>query len=90
VGVTHRPLVASGAWPADEGAATSPLRLGRELVGYWLRTRPGTRPLAIHAAWRTDPDTAVEVVLAATREARTPEPLRLARTAARRARAGGS
>jgi deoxyribonuclease V len=40
----------------------------------------------VHAAWRTDPDTAVEVVRAATRRARTPEPLRRARTAARAAR----
>jgi hypothetical protein len=44
--------------------------------------------VAVHAAWRTDVDTAVAVVLAATRRpARTPEPLRRARTAARVARA---
>jgi len=40
----------------------------------------------VHAAWRTDPDTAVEVVRTAIRRARTPEPLRRARTAARAAR----
>jgi len=89
VGVTHRPLVASGAWPADDQGATSPLDLGGELVGHWLRTRRGTRPLAVHAAWRTDPDTAVKVVLQALSGRRTPEPLRRARTLARAARARG-
>lgn len=86
VGVTHRPLVAGGEWPADERGARSPLVLDGELVGYWLRTRAGTRPLAVHAAWRTDPDTAADVVLSASR-ARTPEPLRRARRRAREARA---
>jgi deoxyribonuclease V len=87
VGVTHRPLTATGAWPEAERGATAPLRLGDEIVGCWLRVRTGSRPLAVHPAWRTDLDVAVAVVLAATRRARTPEPLRLARTAARRARA---
>jgi deoxyribonuclease V len=86
VGVTHRPLVAEGEWPADERGARSPLLLGGELVGYWLRTRVGTRPLAVHAAWRTDPDTAADAALSASR-ARTPEPLRRARRRAREARA---
>jgi deoxyribonuclease V len=86
VGVTHRPLLAEGHWPADERGARSPLVLEDEVVGYWLRTRPGTRPLACHAAWRTDPETAADVVLALTGQLRTPEPLRQARTAARQAR----
>jgi deoxyribonuclease V len=86
VGVTHRPLLADGDWPGDERGATSPLLLEGELVGYWLRTRAGRRPLAIHAAWRTDPDAAVEIVLAASGTKRTPAPLREARRAARTAR----
>jgi deoxyribonuclease V len=86
VGVTHRPLVAEGEWPANERGARSPLLLGGELVGSWLRTKAGARPLAVHAAWRTDPDTAADVVLAAAR-VRTPEPLRRARRRAREARA---
>jgi deoxyribonuclease V len=89
VGVTHRPLLAGGDWPRDEAGARSPLLLEGEVVGYWLRTRVGTRPLAVHAGWRTDPETAVGLVLAACASRRTPEPLRLARTAARVARAGG-
>jgi deoxyribonuclease V len=87
VGVTHRPLVAHGPWPPDEAGASSPLVLEDERVGYWLRTRPGTRPLAIHAGWRTDLETALEIVLRATAGRRTPEPLRRARRAARAARA---
>jgi deoxyribonuclease V len=87
VGVTTRPLVAQGAWPADQRAATAPLLLGDEVAGYWVRTRPGARPVAVHAAWQTDAKDAVQVVLAATRRARTPEPLRRARTLARTRRA---
>ena len=89
-GVTHRPLAAGGEWPPDERGASTPLLLDGELVGYWLRTRSGRRPLAVHAAWRTDPETAVEVVLAATGATRTPTPLREARRAARTARSAGS
>jgi deoxyribonuclease V len=85
VGVTHRPLLAGGEWPADDRGARSPLLHGGELVGYWLRTRVGTRPLAVHAAWRTDPEAAADVALSASR-ARTPEPLRRARRLAREAR----
>src|SRR5919106_386813 len=87
VGVTTRPLVAQGAWPPDQRAATEPLRLGGEVVGCWLRTRMAAKPVAVHAAWQTDVQDAVQVVLAATRRARTPEPLRRARTLARTRRA---
>jgi deoxyribonuclease V len=87
VGVTTRPLLAEGTWPVDQRAATAPLRLGGEVVGCWVRTRPGARPVAVHAAWLTDAQAAVQVVLAATRRARTPEPLRRARTLARARRA---
>jgi deoxyribonuclease V len=87
VGVTHRPLDAHGEWPPDEAGASSPLEIDGETVGFWLRTRRGTRPLAIHAAWRTDPGIALEIVRRATSGLRTPEPLRRARRAARAARA---
>jgi deoxyribonuclease V len=87
VGVTHRPLLADGGWPAERRGAVAPLRIGRETVGCWLRVRAGLRPLAVHPGWRTDLDTAVAVVLGATTRVRTPEPLRRARTLARRARA---
>jgi deoxyribonuclease V len=87
VGVTTRPLLAQGAWPPDQRGATTPLRLGGEVVGCWVRTREGARPVAVHAAWRTDAQAAIQAVLAATRRARTPEPLRRARTLARTRRA---
>jgi deoxyribonuclease V len=83
VGVTHRPLMAEGAWPADERGSTSPLLVDGERVGYWLRTRRHTRPLAVTAGWCTDPETAVEVILAASGTTRTPPPLREARRLAR-------
>jgi deoxyribonuclease V len=86
VGVTHRPLYADGEWPDDHRGATSPLYLNGELVGSWLRTRAGARPLAIHPAWRTSLEVAIDVVLTATRGHRTPEPLRHARRIARIAR----
>lgn len=86
VGVTHRPLLAEGEWPDEERGKRSPLLLGGEVVGYWVRTRRGKRPLAVHAAWRTDPETAADLVLRLCR-ARTPEPLRQARRLAREARA---
>jgi deoxyribonuclease V len=86
-GVTHRLLVAQGGWPEDRRGATAPFRVDGEVAGYWLRTRRGTRPLAVHAGWRTDPSAAVELVLAALGRTRTPEPLRRARRLARTARA---
>ncbi|HYZ78337.1 MAG TPA: endonuclease V [Gaiellaceae bacterium] len=87
IGVTHRPLLATGAWPDDAHGATAPLELDGELVGRWVRTRAGRRPLAVHAAWRTDPDLATRLVLDQC-GARTPEPLRQARRVARRMRSG--
>lgn len=87
VGVTDRPLLAAGADPAPDRGATSPLRIDGVEVARWLRTRAGARPVAVHPGWRTDLDTAIAVVRAATRRARTPEPLRRARREARAARA---
>jgi len=89
IGVTHRPLLAAGDWPGAERGASSPLFLDGELVGAWLRTRAGARPLAIHPGWRTSLEVATRVVLSAARGHRTPEPLRLARTLARVARDAG-
>jgi deoxyribonuclease V len=88
VGVTHRPLLAEGEWPPAERGAASPLVLDGDRVGAWLRMRAGARPVAVHAGWRTDVDTAVAVVLAAFGGQRTPEPVRRARRLARLARAG--
>ena len=87
VGVTHRPLLAEGEWPADRRGATSPLRIGDTVVACWLRTQLGVRPLVVHPGWAVDLETAVEVVMSTTGRRRTPEPLRRARRIAREARA---
>jgi deoxyribonuclease V len=86
VGITHRPLLAQGEWPGGRRGDTSPLRLGGTVVGCWMRTRPGVRPLAVHPGWRVDLATAVAVVAGTTGQRRTPEPLRRARRLARSAR----
>jgi deoxyribonuclease V len=90
VGITHRPLLAEGDWPGDRRGATSPLRIGDTVVGCWMRTQPGVRPLAVHPGWRVDLATAVELVGTTTAQRRTPEPLRRARHLARRARTTAS
>jgi deoxyribonuclease V len=90
VGVTNRALVADGAWPKDSAGAIAPLLLDGETVGFWLRSRAGARPIAVHAGWCTDPDTALAVVMTCTGRVRTPDPLRQARRVARQARAGSS
>ena len=86
IGVTHRPLLARGEWPEDRAGATSPLVIGHEVVGCWMRTRVGARPLAVHPGWRVDLDTAVSIVASTAGPCRTPEPLRQARRLARTAR----
>jgi deoxyribonuclease V len=87
VGVTQRPLLAVGDRPLPVRCARSPVTLDGELVGYWVTTRPRSRPVLAHAAWRTSAETAAEVALvASTPAARTPVPLQEARRVAREAR----
>lgn len=88
VGVTRRPLVARGSRPELQRGAVSPLEIEGDRVAYWVCTRSGAQPIVAHAGWRTSPETAAGVVLAAsTAEARTPVPLQEARRVAREARA---
>lgn len=88
VGVTQRPLVATGALPSLQRGARAPVRVGDRRVGFWVCTRAGARPVVAHAGWRTTAETAADVVLAAsTGAARTPVPLQEARRVAREARA---
>ena len=72
VGVTHRTLVAEGDEPELERGDRAPLWLDGDVVGAWVRTQRNVRPLAVHAAWRVDVDTAVSVVLASTATAEPP------------------
>lgn len=88
VGVTRRPLLATGSLPERRRHEVSPLWLEGRCVAYWVCTRTGARPLVAHAGWRTSPETAARVVLrASTPAARTPVPLQEARRVAREARA---
>jgi deoxyribonuclease V len=91
VGVTDRPLLARAIEPGPERGEATPLICEDRVVGVVVRTRRASRPVCVHAAWRTDPEIAREVVLSVSGPARTPEPLRLARRLARieRARAEG-
>jgi deoxyribonuclease V len=88
IGVTTRPLAATGAPPEDRAGARTPLARDGEEVACWLRTRAGVHPIVAHAGWRTTPDVAAEVVLAATAGTRIPEPLRRAIERARALRDG--
>ena len=90
VGVTHRPLLARGEWPELRRGASRPLLLHGRRVGSLVCTGDGRRPLAVHAGWRTTADQAVDVVLASSSVARTPDPIRAARRVAREARAAAS
>jgi deoxyribonuclease V len=90
VGVTDRTLVADGRPPDPAAWSTAPLLLEGEVVGAWLRTQEGVRPVAVHASWRTGVLVAIEIVRRAPGGMRTPGPIRLARQAARRARAAAS
>ncbi|HET6794586.1 MAG TPA: endonuclease V [Acidimicrobiales bacterium] len=90
VGVTRRPLLAAGEEPPLVRGRTAPVVLGGRVVGHWVCTRTGARPVVAHAAWRTDPETAAEtVVMASTEGAVTPVPLQEARRVAREARSLG-
>lgn len=86
IGVTRRPLIALGGLPGASAGCKAPLELDAELVGYVLRPTPSSQPIIVHAAWRTSPEVAAEVVMACLGGRRTPEPLRRARQAAREAR----
>jgi deoxyribonuclease V len=88
VGVTQRPLVASGALPVPRRGARAPIVVGDRCVGFWVCTRTSARPVVAHAGWRTSAETAADTVLeASTEAARTPVPLQEARRVAREARA---
>ncbi len=86
IGVTDRALSAVGTWPADEANRISTLTIGGDVVAHWLRIRAGARPVVVHAGWRVDAATSVEVVRRCPSGYRTPAPMREARRLARRAR----
>jgi deoxyribonuclease V len=85
-GVTMRPFLAVGPEPMDSRFARSPLSIGGEVVAYRVRTRAGACPVVAHAGWRTSPEVAADLALAASSGFRTPEPLRRALELARTGR----
>lgn len=88
IGVTDRALVAERQGePGDERGSSVRLVLDAEVVGLVVRTTARAKPVVVHSGWRTDPQAARSVVLAAGGTARTPEPIRRARRLARLARA---
>jgi deoxyribonuclease V len=87
VGVTVRPLLAPSVEPGRERGDAAGLVLDGEVVGSVVRTRRGARPVFAHAAWRTDAEVALGVIVSVTGRSRTPEPIRLARRIAREVRA---
>lgn len=98
VGVTHRLLTGRdraapflprrGDWaPVRNPMTGGDASVEEEEVARWVCTRDGVRPLVAHAGWRTNAATAADLAVGTATVARTPEPLRLAREAARTARA---
>lgn len=85
VGVTHRRLTGRSDEQPQLLHRGEAAPIGE--VARWVCTRDGVRPLVTHGAWRTAAEVAAELVVRTATAARTPEPLRLAREAARAARA---
>ncbi|MDK3256951.1 endonuclease V [Blastococcus capsensis] len=89
IGLTDRPLSATGPVPGPVRGDTAALVLDGVEVARRVRTATGVRPVVAHAAWRTTGEVAAALLLAGTRGARTPWPLREARRLAREARGRG-
>ena len=87
IGVTDRPLLATGPEPSAERWASAELELDGAVVAARVRTRLGARAVVVHPGWRTDLPAAIDLVRRVDGPTRTPEPLRTARRAARLARA---
>jgi deoxyribonuclease V len=86
VGVTERPNVGEAPDPGTRRGDWTPVRLENRLVGFRVRTLARGSSIMAHAAWRTSPETAREIVLRSTGRGRVPEPIQLARQLSRRLR----
>ena len=86
IGCAGAVLVGTNDPPAAEKGAWAPLRVGNEVVGAVLRTRDGARPVYVSVGSGVDLDAAIKWTLECCSKYRNPEPLRVARRAAR---AGG-
>ncbi len=89
VGCAKKPLVGDFEPPGPEAGARSPILLEGEVVGYVVRTRAGVKPVYVSPGHGLSPEEAADLVLAACRGYRLPEPVRRAHLCATRARKCG-
>jgi len=88
IGVAKSVLVGTFAALHQTRGAYTPLRDGREQVGWALRSKPGCNPLFVSPGHRVAMASAAELVMRCVTTYRLPEPTRLAdRLASRRDRA---
>jgi deoxyribonuclease V len=78
IGCAKSHLTGTFEEPAPEAGATSPLRLGTDVVGEVVRTKLRTRPLFVSPGHRVDVASSTRWVLASCRGYRIPEPTRQA------------
>jgi len=78
IGCAKSRLVGEAEDPAPERGSSTPLTYKGQLVGRLVRTRDRVKPLYISPGHRMDIPTAVDMVLAACRSYRLPEPTRQA------------
>ena len=87
VGVTEHPEIGLAPEPGSDAGYWTPVRVQNRLTGFRVRTIAKARPITAHAAWRTRPETARDVVIRTTaRGLRFPEPLHRARQLSTRLR----
>ena len=83
VGVTRRPLIATGPVPSKEKGSISELRIDQKVVAVRLRTRANAHCIVVHPAWKTDINTAIAIVKQNVGKALTPLSIKEARRLAR-------
>ncbi len=88
IGCAKKPLLRDFEPPGERPGDRSPIFLGREVVGYAVRTRRGVKPVYVSPGYGLTVEEAVDLVLEACRGYRLPEPLRRAHQRATRARNG--
>lgn len=87
IGVAKTRLIGEPAGPLGGAAGDRVALVHRgEVVGMMLRTRPHAQPLYVSTGHRVSAETAADLVMAAVRRHRLPEPTRLAHDAANEAR----
>jgi len=86
VGVTERPMTGVAPEPGPRRGDWTPVRVESRLVAFRVRTAARSNPITAHAAWRTTPEVARDVVIRATARSRVPEPIQRARQLSRRLR----